>query len=87
MLTRFRIGQISHSLLIANEAPPIFTACGVQITIKHIILDFRLYHNIRTSSNQPKSLAEILQNQPQRFHHSHQTSNQELKNIRIFMIM
>jgi ribonuclease HI len=67
ILTRLRIGHthISHSFLMAKEEPPICTACGVQVTIKHILTECRIYHNTRKNIKLPESLAEILNNHPQ----------------------
>ncbi|VVC35733.1 Hypothetical protein CINCED_3A015917 [Cinara cedri] len=67
ILTRLRIGhtQISHSFLMAKEEPPICTACGVHVTIKHILTECRIYQNTRTFFNLTDSIAEILQNNHQ----------------------
>ncbi|XP_024083903.1 uncharacterized protein LOC112127340 [Cimex lectularius] len=62
VLARLRIGhtRITHGYLMAREPPPMCVTCGVLTTVKHILLECKMYRRARMSSELPASLPELL---------------------------
>lgn len=61
-LTRLRIGHcpFTHGYLIRREDPPFCDACGVPITVRHILTQCVLFHAERAESNLGGDLPSIL---------------------------
>ena len=68
VMVRLRIGHTSltHSYLLKGEPAPICTGCGVQITVKHILLTCPLYRHHRNLyfANNFNTLKHIFNNIP-----------------------
>ncbi|XP_022162924.1 uncharacterized protein LOC111028544 [Myzus persicae] len=63
IINRLRIGHtfVTHNYLMAIKAPPICEACGVEFTVKHIIIDCSKYADSRSKQSIPYQLSEALQ--------------------------
>ncbi|XP_058449303.1 uncharacterized protein LOC131429269 [Malaya genurostris] len=63
-LTRLRIGhtRLTHTFLLKKEEPPNCECCGVELTVRHIILECRKYDGERRKYNIGSSLYEALGN-------------------------
>lgn len=64
-LTRLRIGHthLTHSHLFSRESPPVCGVCDVEVTVKHILLDCRLYEINRQNVGLSNNLNEVLGNE------------------------
>ncbi|KAF0758288.1 Uncharacterized protein FWK35_00021495 [Aphis craccivora] len=65
IINRFRIGHtfatLTHNYLMARKDPPICETCGVEFTVKHIIIDCSKYADSRSKHSILYQLSETLQ--------------------------
>jgi hypothetical protein len=63
ILNRLRIGHsfVTHSHLMSKKDPPICETCGIEVTIKHILIDCYKYSDSRSKQHLPQQLSEALQ--------------------------
>lgn len=62
IITRLRIGhtKLTHGHFAKREEPAMCSACGTRVTVKHILIDCRIYDKERQKSQLSTSLHEIL---------------------------
>ncbi|KAL4136142.1 hypothetical protein QTP88_007706 [Uroleucon formosanum] len=63
ILNRLRIGHtfVTHNHLMARKDPPTCESCGVEFTVKHILIDCFKYSDSRSKHHIPQQLSEALQ--------------------------
>ncbi|KAF0767050.1 Uncharacterized protein FWK35_00001936 [Aphis craccivora] len=47
-----------------NSEPKPYTTCGLEVSIKHLLLECRQFNEERAKHNIPNSLSECLNNEP-----------------------
>uniref|UniRef100_A0A6P7FT74 Uncharacterized protein LOC114333839 n=1 Tax=Diabrotica virgifera virgifera TaxID=50390 RepID=A0A6P7FT74_DIAVI len=62
IITRLRLGHTipTHIHLINKEAIPFCHNCNIQITVKHILLEFKTYTQERRKNNLPTNMKDLL---------------------------
>jgi len=72
-ITRLRIGHtfLTHFRLMNIEDPIICKCCGVPLTVKHILIECRIYKMEREKYQMSDHLAEILNPEPTKFPQTH----------------
>jgi len=62
ILTKLRIDytQISHCHVMNKNDAPICPTCGTQLTIKHMMTEYREYSDSRITTKLPEELSESL---------------------------
>ena len=61
--TRVRIGhtRITHEYLLKGETAPQCRTCGLQLTIKHILIECKKYENTRKKYFNKQNMGELFE--------------------------
>ena len=68
LIHRLRIGHthLTHAFLLKREDPPECIACGVPLTVEHVLLDCTIFTHVRSKHFTVSTLAELFSEvQPQ----------------------
>lgn len=68
IITRLRIGhtRLTHSHIFEHQEKTQCDTCNTNLTVNHILIDCRKYHNIRQKHQIPTTIHETLSNDPTR---------------------